>query len=60
MMLYRIGEILSYNLYFYFILGLLCLIVFKCLSGVFVDYRIPTTAINVSDIKMFKAEWLSF
>ena len=42
-------------------LGLLCLIVFKCLPGVFVDYRILTTVINISDIQiftnaMFKAE----
>ena len=58
MVLYRICEILSYSLNFYLILGLQCLIVLF-------DYRILTTVINISDIKifvnsMFKAEWLGF
>lgn len=37
---YRVRGILSYNLYFYSILGVVCLTVFKCLPGIFVDYRI--------------------
>ena len=32
--------ILSYNLYFYSILGVVCLTAFKCLPGIFVDYNI--------------------
>ena len=56
---------LTTALYFCIISGLLCLIVFKCFSAVFVDYRILTTLIDISDIKMFvnsmfKAEWLGF
>ena len=60
--LYRIKEVLSYSLHCYCILRLLCLIIFACLPAIFVDYRIFTAIINITNIKifgksMFKAEW---